>query len=90
MSEISLTPSQTVELAFYSQSKMRRKNLKMRHTLLLKQNFKTNYTRSLVNLMKMREYGDASEFQEEADNYRAVLLKSGMKPQQISRMFSHF
>ena len=90
MSEISLTPSQTVELALKSRGKMRRKNLKMRHSLLLKQNYKTNYTRSLVNLMKMREYSGASDFQEEADNYRAVLLKSGMKPQQISRMFTQF
>lgn len=88
MSEISLTPSQTVELAFHSQSKMRQRNLELRHTLLLKQNFKTNYQRSLQDLVKMRDTGDSEVFEEEVNNYRHVLYEAGMKQNDIQALFN--
>lgn len=88
MSEISLTPSQTVELALKSRGKMRQRNLKLRHTLLLKQNFKTNYQRSLQDLVKMRETGESEDFEEEVDNFRQVLYEAGMKQNDIQALFN--
>lgn len=88
MSEFCLTPSQTAELAFESRNKMRKNPNNLRRRLLLKQNYKSNYTRSLISLMAYRNQESDSEFHQEAEQFRIVLLKSGYKPAQISKIFN--
>ena len=65
MSEFCLTPSQTAELAFESRNKMRKNPNNLRRRLLLKQNYKSNYTRSLISLMAYRNRESDSEFHQE-------------------------